>query len=92
MTTLHTLQQKAREEISLSLQDGTLTPEDLDTLVAEAYQAGQEYERQNIPVGFLRQFINERTPEEHKNLLTDEDIMRFINIGYEALTQHQNER
>jgi len=39
-------------------------------------------ERENIPLGHLRQFINERTPQESKNLLTNEDIMKFIRIGY----------
>jgi hypothetical protein len=39
-------------------------------------------ERANIPVGFLRQWINEDRKAPHQELVTNEDIMRFINIGY----------
>ena len=36
----------------------------------------------NIPVSFLRLWINEDRKQPHQELVTNEDIMRFINIGY----------
>ena len=45
-------------------------------------EAGREEERANIPVSFLRQWINEDMKQPHQELVTNEDIMRFINIGY----------
>ena len=45
-------------------------------------EAGREEERANIPVCFLRQWINEDMKQPHQELVTNEDIMRFINIGY----------
>ena len=45
-------------------------------------EAGREEERANIPVSFLRQWINEDIKQPHQELVTNEDIMRFINIGY----------
>ena len=45
-------------------------------------EAGREEERANIPVSFLRQWINEDRKQPHQELVTNEDIMRFINIGY----------
>ena len=45
-------------------------------------EACREEERANIPVSFLRQWINEDIKQPHQELVTNEDIMRFINIGY----------
>ena len=45
-------------------------------------EAGREEERANIPVSFLRQWINEDIKQSHQELVTNEDIMRFINLGY----------
>ena len=50
-------------------------------LTAEC-EAGREEERAKIPVSFLRQWINEDIKQPHQELVTNEDIMRFINIGY----------
>ena len=52
-----------------------------EALTAER-EAGREEERANIPVSFLRQWINEDMKQPHQELVTNEDIMRFINIGY----------
>lgn len=62
--------------------NSTLLSNWLETYTTELVAMVEKEERENIPVGFLRQFINERTTEEHKKLLTNEDIMKFINIGY----------
>jgi len=53
----------------------------VQALTAER-EAGREEERANIPVSFLRQWINEDIKQPHQELVTNEDIMRFINIGY----------
>jgi len=65
------------------IQDGQMlsSRECLDAITAER-EAGREEERANIPVSFLRQWINEDIKQPHQELVTNEDIMRFINIGY----------
>jgi hypothetical protein len=55
---------------------------DLLTALTAEREAGREEERANIPVSFLRQWINEDIKQPHQELVTNEDIMRFINIGY----------
>ena len=54
----------------------------ITTLLTAEREAGREEERANIPVSFLRQWINEDIKQPHQELVTNEDIMRFINIGY----------
>ena len=51
-------------------------------IAAAEREAGREEERANIPVSFLRLWINEDRKQPHQELVTNEDIMRFINIGY----------
>ena len=44
-------------------------------------------ERATIPVGFLRQWINEDRTNPKQSMVSNEDIIRFINIGYKSLTK-----
>ena len=80
------------------IQDGQMlsSRECLDAITAEREATAMrvrdeeavEYNRiideikANIPVSFLRQWINEDMKQPHQELVTNEDIMRFINIGY----------
>jgi len=64
-------------DFNVSVMEDWLT----QALTAER-EAGREEERANIPVSFLRQWINEDRKQPHQELVTNEDIMRFINIGY----------
>ena len=59
--------------------------EDCPTCVVyRALEEARQEERDNIPLGYLRQFLNERTEQERKNLLTNEVLMQFIEVGYLA--------
>jgi len=55
------------------------------SIVLPVIERAVEAERGNIPVGFLRQWINEDRTHEKQKMVTDEDIMRFINLGYSTL-------
>lgn len=50
--------------------------------IKQALLTVQKEERENIPVGFLRQWLNEDRITD-KNLVTDEQLLTFIKLGYE---------
>ena len=58
-----------------------LTESQLETIITQAHQQGEREALRNVPVGFVRQWINEDLLKDGHQLVTDEDIQRFINIA-----------
>lgn len=46
-----------------------------------AYEKGKEEALKNVPVGFVRQWINEDLLKVEHRLVTDDDIQAFINVA-----------
>tara|TARA_R110000850_G_scaffold151584_1_gene274573 strand:- start:238 stop:444 length:207 start_codon:yes stop_codon:yes gene_type:complete len=53
-----------------------------DSGIMDAAADALEAAPKNIPVGFLRQWINEDRTHSNQNMVSDEDIMGFIELGY----------
>ena len=49
--------------------------------LTQAHQQGEREALRNVPVGFVRQWINEDLLKDGHRLVTNEDIQRFINIA-----------
>ena len=84
---MKTLQETIREVQAISqgeLCDGFDGPSEfvVDEQIKNAVIAGVEWAKSDIPVGFLRQWINEDRTRPNQKLVTNEDILGFIEIGY----------
>lgn len=80
------------------------TPQGYSDWVAEGKERGyldywkdltrhkmQEEIINDLPVGFLRQWINEDVKKDGRPLVTDEDILEFIRLGVKGQLKMQED-
>ena len=79
-----TLQVETIEELLRAIETIQKYPEQIEAFLSTAIDRVREEEQENIPVGFLRQWINEERTKDGQKLVTNEDLMSFIEIGYKG--------
>jgi len=79
-----TLQVETIEELLPAIETIQKYPEQIEAFLSTAIDRVREEEQENIPVGFLRQLINEERTKDGQKLVTNEDLMSFIEIGYKG--------
>lgn len=94
MTLIEKLKEGARRKMNFTENSNRYhcTPQVLDTLIESIAHQVAEYTLRNVPVGFVRQWINEDLLKDGHRLVTNEDIQSFINIALTPPTPLQDDK